>query len=89
MHARLYFLVEYNKNVMKKWYLISIVFAVLALVIFGLDFYTHYSDWYFYFLYNGISDVGIYFMVAIVVFAVLAAAALVKGALGNKQANPA
>jgi hypothetical protein len=70
---------------MKKWYLISVVFVVLALVSFGLDFYTHWSDWYFYFIYNGIADPGIYFLVAIIVFGVLAVAAFVKGYFDRKQ----
>jgi hypothetical protein len=73
---------------MKKWYLIGIVFAVLALVTFGLDFYTHYSDWYFYFLYNGVTDVGIYFAVAIFLFAVLAIVSFVKGYFSKPKSGP-
>jgi hypothetical protein len=64
---------------MNKWYIISGVFAILAVVTFVLDFYVNWSDWYFYFYYQGITEIGMYFLAAIVAFAVLAAATFVKG----------
>jgi hypothetical protein len=70
---------------MNKWYIISVVFAILAVASFVLDFYVNWSDWYFY--YQGITEIGMYFLVAIVAFAILAVLTFFKGFLVNRKAK--
>ena len=70
---------------MNKWYIISVIFAILAVATFVLDFYVNWSDWYFYFYYQGITEIGMYFLAAIVAFAVLAALTFFKGFFFNRK----
>jgi uncharacterized membrane protein len=70
---------------MNKWYIMSIVFAVLAVASFILDFYVNWSDWYFYFYYQGITEIGMYFLAAILAFAILAVATFSMGFFVNRK----
>lgn len=70
---------------MNKWYVLSVVFSVLVIVSFTLDFYVYYSDWYFYFYYNGIEDMAVYFLALICTFALLASLTFFKGYSDRKK----